>query len=157
MGSKVSKVTYNIFEFFNEIFIAVGAGVAGFGVLLVSGLGSHQFIFTLIVISLAVLVLLYVFRCPGQIKPSNNKIVFISGCDSGLGFSVAQHTSDLGFKVIAGCLNLESHGAAELRKEYGDKIKLIQLDITKPDTISTALNAITDVLKEDPENGKYLA
>jgi hypothetical protein len=49
-------------------------------------------------------------------RPS--RLVIITGCDSGLGLSMAYWATKLGYHVIAGCFNPQGEGANYLRKEF---------------------------------------
>lgn len=155
MGSKLSKTSIRIFEFFNEILIAVGAGFIGIMTLVINSFLTENLFETLLVILCTGAILLYFFRNRDVIKPSRNKFVFITGCDSGLGFSLAQHAYDVGFSVIAGCLKSDSEGAQQLRELYRQQIIVLELDITDAESVNKAVQITRDTLCRDPQNGKY--
>lgn len=60
------------------------------------------------------------------------RLVVIAGCDSGLGLSMALWAQDLGYVVLAGCLNPDGVGA-ELLNEKG--VSVIPLDLTNDDSV----------------------
>lgn len=153
----LSKVCLTLFEVMNEIYIAVGAGVVGMAVLIHHGYKTNQLVRTLSVVSISLGSLIYVFNTssPEKRKATNKQIVFISGCDSGLGFSMALHASQIGFTVIAGFLSLESEGAKEIRSMSKANIKQIELDITHHESVFVAVEALTHFLDCNSSYGNY--
>lgn len=145
MGGFLSRVSLRCFEVLNEFFIGVASGVVGIVVLTSKGLFEANYARTVFVVLLTVGCLIYVFQTHEQIQPSAEKIVFITGCDSGLGFSLAEHVSELGFTVVAGCLKLDSKGAKELKKN--SKIMLIELDITNNSSVNVAVETVSRYLE----------
>lgn len=75
---------------------------------------------------------------------SNKKCVLITGCDTGFGHMSAKCLSQLGFNVFAGCLDVNSAGAKELKRYY--RIKVIQLNVTKQDEIDLAYKDVSSYL-----------
>ena len=61
------------------------------------------------------------------------------GCDSGFGKATAKKLDVLGFTVLATVLDLNSPGALELRACCSPRLKLLQMDLTKPADISRVL------------------
>ena len=55
------------------------------------------------------------------------------GCDTGFGLELARHLHEQGFNVYAGCMLLDSEGAADLAhiSESKGKMTVLQLDVTK--------------------------
>ena len=55
------------------------------------------------------------------------------GCDTGFGFSLAQHLHKIGFTVFAGCLHKDGEGAKHLEQLAidNDRMHVLQLDVTK--------------------------
>lgn len=139
------------FEIANELYIAVAAGIAGMIVLLKHGFETHQSIKTLCVINLSVLAFIYICQESPKLKPSKKKVVFITGCDCGIGYSLAQHIVDLGFTVFAGFLSLDSKGSKEIKKKYGSDIIQIHLDITDSTSVNAAVQTLEHFLKKNPE------
>ncbi|XP_059848714.1 11-beta-hydroxysteroid dehydrogenase type 2 [Hypanus sabinus] len=80
--------------------------------------------------------------------PVQGKAVFITGCDSGFGKSIAQHLDSLGLQVFATVLNKDGQGARELLQCCSEKLTLIQMDLTKPGDIDKALQITKDKLGE---------
>ncbi|XP_063919567.1 D-beta-hydroxybutyrate dehydrogenase, mitochondrial isoform X2 [Zophobas morio] len=129
--SLFSKFCLTVFEILNELYIGVGAGTLSLATI---SLGS----------------LIYVFQSSKEMgHPSLKKIIFISGCDSGLGFSLAIHAAKIGFTVVAGFLSLESSGAKEI-KAFHKNITQIELDITNSDSIFVAVETINRYLNTNP-------
>ncbi|XP_066146916.1 D-beta-hydroxybutyrate dehydrogenase, mitochondrial [Euwallacea fornicatus] len=142
MGS-FSKSVKTCFEIINELYIAVGAGFLGMGVLLRHGFQSHQTIKCFSVIGITAACLAFVFTWEKQkIIANKKKVVIITGCDSGLGFSLAQHAAECGFTVIATFLTLDSKGSNEIKRLYGGYIIQIQLDITDSTSIQNAVQTM---------------
>ncbi|KAM5296924.1 11-beta-hydroxysteroid dehydrogenase type 2 isoform 2-T2 [Glossophaga mutica] len=71
--------------------------------------------------------------------PVATRTVLITGCDSGFGKEAAKKLDAMGFTVLATVLDLESPGALELRACCSPHLKLLQMDMTKPDDIRRAL------------------
>ncbi|KAI4469103.1 short-chain dehydrogenase/reductase family 9c [Holotrichia oblita] len=145
MGGFLSRVSLRIFEVLNEFFIGVASGAVGIVVLTSKGLFEANYARTAFVVLLTVGCLIYIFQTHEQIEPSADKIVFITGCDSGLGFSLAEHVSELGFTVVAGCMRLDSKGAKELKKI--SKIMLVELDITNNSSVNVAVETVSRYLE----------
>ncbi|XP_040077729.1 D-beta-hydroxybutyrate dehydrogenase, mitochondrial-like [Ixodes scapularis] len=75
--------------------------------------------------------------------PAANKSVFITGCDTGLGYVAAVALHRKGFIVFAGCLDQYSEGALYLKSSG---IIVLHVDYLRPDTIENAYRKICDVL-----------
>lgn len=156
MGN-LSKYLLAGFEVANELYIAIGAGLIGMVILIKHGFESHQSIKTVSVIGLSAISLAYIFQETERIKIDKKKVVFITGCDCGIGFSFAQHLVDLGFTVFAGFLSLDSKGSKDIKKKYGGDIIQIQLDITDSNSIKSAVQALDHFLKKNPDYSMYIA
>lgn len=61
------------------------------------------------------------------------------GCDSGFGKETAKKLDAMGFTVLATVLEMNGPGALELRACCSPRLKLLQMDLTKPADISRAL------------------
>lgn len=61
------------------------------------------------------------------------------GCDTGFGKETAKKLDAMGFTVLATVLDLNSPGALELRARCSSRLKLLQMDLTKPEDISRVL------------------
>ncbi|XP_063919565.1 D-beta-hydroxybutyrate dehydrogenase, mitochondrial isoform X1 [Zophobas morio] len=148
--SLFSKFCLTVFEILNELYIGVGAGFVGMVVLIQHGYKTNQLLRTLSLATISLGSLIYVFQSSKEMgHPSLKKIIFISGCDSGLGFSLAIHAAKIGFTVVAGFLSLESSGAKEI-KAFHKNITQIELDITNSDSIFVAVETINRYLNTNP-------
>lgn len=87
-------------------------------------------------------------------KNCNKKIIFITGCDSGLGFKLAAHARELGFTVFAACLNAETDGAKMLKAKWAD-IQILEMDVTVKESVTQGVNKIADFLKNNEDYGTY--
>lgn len=142
MGT-ISKYSLTAFEILNEAYTAVGAGFFGMAKLLVDGFDTSNFLRTAVMVGLTRSCLIYVLRNTERVTPSPKNVIFITGCDSGLGFSFAQHAADLGFTVIAGFLNLKSRGAQIIKEKYTeDQIIPLLLDLTDPSNITEVVKYV---------------
>lgn len=140
MAGFLSRVCLRLFEFCNEVFVGIASGAVGVVVLSAKGLSEAHYMSTIVVITITAGSLVYILQGNESIEPTPEKIVFITGCDSGLGYSLAHYVSDLGFTVVAACRKISSKGAKELKKN--SKIILVELDITSESNIHTAVNTI---------------
>jgi hypothetical protein len=93
-------------------------------------------------------------RRKNMLPASERQIVFITGCDSGLGFSFALHAHKLGFTVVAGCLQAEGEGAKQLLRLCPDRLKVLELDVTSGTSVQTAVEAVQDILARNPHLGR---
>ncbi|WP_330444458.1 SDR family NAD(P)-dependent oxidoreductase [Flavobacterium sp. C4GT6] len=66
-----------------------------------------------------------------------NKIWFITGTSRGFGRVWTEAALQRGDKVAATARNLES--IANFKEKYGDNVLILQLDVTKPEQVKTAL------------------
>ena len=69
------------------------------------------------------------------------KSVLVTGASSGIGKECALHLDKLGFKVFAGVRTEQAK--EKLQKGASDKFRPIILDVTKEETIKTALEVIS--------------
>ncbi|KAI5943155.1 11-beta-hydroxysteroid dehydrogenase type 2 [Manis javanica] len=76
--------------------------------------------------------------CPPRL-PVATRAVLITGCDSGFGKETAKKLDSMGFTVLATVLELDGPGALELRACCSPRLRLLQMDLTKPADISRAL------------------
>lgn len=67
--------------------------------------------------------------------------VLVSGCDSGIGLRLAQRLHDAGYRVLAGCLNIDSAGARHLTTLCDGEcpVQVVQLDVTSDQSVQRAL------------------
>lgn len=154
MGSSLSKISLTLFEITNEVFTAVGSGFVGLFVLIFHGVTTYHIFRTATVTAITVGSLIFFFQSSELCAPSKRKVLFITGCDSGLGFSLAQYAHEEGFTVLAACLNLNSKGAVELRRLFGDEMLQIELDITQSASVATAVQIVEDFLESNSKYGR---
>ncbi|KDR22689.1 hypothetical protein L798_12823, partial [Zootermopsis nevadensis] len=81
---------------------------------------------------------------------SENQLVFITGCDSGLGFSFALHAYKLGYTVVAGCLQANGAGSTELLQLCPQRLHVLQLDVTSDVSVQTAAETVQEMLAHNP-------
>ncbi|ERE77166.1 corticosteroid 11-beta-dehydrogenase isozyme 2-like protein [Cricetulus griseus] len=62
-----------------------------------------------------------------------------AGCDTGFGKETAKKLDAMGFMVLATVLDLNSPGAQELRACCSPRLKLLEMDLTKPEDIRRVL------------------
>ncbi|XP_040088929.1 retinol dehydrogenase 16-like isoform X1 [Oryx dammah] len=95
---------------------------------------------------LVVLVVLYCllrwYRERQVISHLQDKFVFITGCDSGLGNQLARQLDLRGLRVLAACLT--EQGAEQLRNQTSDSLQTVILDVTKIENVT----ATTSWVKE---------
>ena len=60
-----------------------------------------------------------------------------------------------GFVVFAGCLAVEGDGAKKLKKEAGDNLVPVQMNVVSDDEIESALELITEEIEQRGIHGKY--
>ncbi|GBN45868.1 Estradiol 17-beta-dehydrogenase 2 [Araneus ventricosus] len=80
-----------------------------------------------------------------KVQPKG-KAVLITGCARGFGKLIAQHLDSKGFQVFASCLNPDSPGADDLRKSCSSGLQILQLDVTKDESVEKAVQFVKDNL-----------
>lgn len=85
---------------------------------------------------------------------SANQAVFITGCDSGLGYSFALHAHKLGFTVLAGCLHPDGEGGKQLLQLCPKRLHVLGLDVTSGPSVHEALKAVENILARDQFLGR---
>lgn len=72
-----------------------------------------------------------------------NKVIFITGASSGLGFSVALKLAAQGHCVYAGIRNLSKSEQMTLKAdEYGVKLNIIECEVTSTESVNEAIKTI---------------
>lgn len=91
----------------------------------------------------------FVYQAYGRPKKMvpNKKSVLITGCDSGVGLFLAQTAHQLGFHVIATCLDCYGYGANLMREQSSD-ILILQMDVTKPIDVENTLQTVKKYLNQ---------
>uniref|UniRef100_A0A673KDM5 Retinol dehydrogenase 7-like n=1 Tax=Sinocyclocheilus rhinocerous TaxID=307959 RepID=A0A673KDM5_9TELE len=93
-----------------------------------------------------------VFHAENGLSDGFGWAVLITGCDSGFGHHLAKKLDRMGFAVFAGCLCPEGPRAQSLVEEGSDRMKVLQLDVTKDEDVSLAKDFVQANL---PEKGLY--
>ncbi|XP_007546618.1 dehydrogenase/reductase SDR family member 9 [Poecilia formosa] len=91
----------------------------------------------------------YVYRWYKESKRVPNqgdKYVYITGCDSGFGNSLAKHLDKLGFCVIAGCYT--ENGETALKKVSSERLTTISLDVSKSESVKKVAAFIKTLVGE---------
>ncbi|WP_185806809.1 SDR family oxidoreductase [Bacillus salinus] len=73
------------------------------------------------------------------------KTVYITGCDRGLGLALVQSFLNEGFAVFAGSYLPEWPELQELKKEVGEQLHILSLDVTDANSVQLAADEITRV------------
>ncbi|KAH8384045.1 hypothetical protein KR009_011828 [Drosophila setifemur] len=91
-----------------------------------------------------------------HLKVDSRHVVLITGCDSGLGHSLAVYCHDaLHMTVVSCCHNLESEGAKLLQerspsKDGESRMHTLELDLLEPDSIRLVHRQLRDLLAQNP-------
>ena len=85
---------------------------------------------------------------------TTHKAIIVTGCDTGFGHKTALRLNQEGFFVFACCLNSESEGAKKLTKNahMKDRMKVIQVDVTKEKDVIKARAVVDEVISSDKNN-----
>ncbi|XP_015225895.1 PREDICTED: retinol dehydrogenase 3-like [Cyprinodon variegatus] len=75
-----------------------------------------------------------------RVSDKGNKYVYITGCDSGFGNTLAKYLDKLGFRVIAGCYT--ENGEIALKKVSSERLTTVSLDVTKSDSVKKVADFI---------------
>lgn len=67
----------------------------------------------------------------------------LTGCDSGLGYSLAVHCQRQGARVVAGVLQHDGPGAGEL---FRKGVRVLPLDVTSKSSIASFTQEIEKIL-----------
>lgn len=97
---------------------------------------------------------------PREKKIMNDKnLVITTGCDSGLGYSMAVHCHDkLKLSIVACVYQKNSKGAEKLKTLYGDsnRFHMVELDVTRDSSINELKTFIEELLQEKSGLGKRI-
>lgn len=88
------------------------------------------------------------------------EVVITTGCDSGLGYSIAVHCHNvLNMSVVACVQHQESKGSVKLRNMFGNssRFHIAELDITKPEKIMAVHEFVQDLLEKNKDLREYLS
>lgn len=99
--------------------------------------------------------LLYVLhKLTGSLrKPSVNDVILITGCDSGIGYSLAMRCHKLGMTVVAACLDPNGVGPLRL-KELGNNVRVVEMDVTSTESIRRSLGQVYKFFSKEPNLSK---
>ncbi|GFO09453.1 corticosteroid 11-beta-dehydrogenase isozyme 2 [Plakobranchus ocellatus] len=85
---------------------------------------------------------------PASHLNAQNRAVFITGCDRGIGHALVMKLDHMGMVVFAGCLEEDGEGAAELKDKCSERLHILKLDVTNADDIERASKYIKRSLKD---------
>ena len=77
-----------------------------------------------------------------RVVPSAEKVVLITGCDSGFGHRLARRLDALGFTVVAGVLAKEGEGAKELAERCSSRLRVLPMDVTKVEDVKRVVGEL---------------
>ncbi|CAL1301441.1 unnamed protein product [Larinioides sclopetarius] len=80
-----------------------------------------------------------------KLKPKG-KAVLITGSARGIGNALAKHLDSKGYHVFASCRDSNSSGADDLRKSCSCRLKVLQLDVTKDESVEKAVKFVKENL-----------
>ena len=87
------------------------------------------------------------YRSSQTVGNYGDRYVFITGCDTGFGNLLTKKLDAMGFHVFAGCLTQK--GMEQLKGETSNKVRVVQMDVTKTESIQTAFEAVKSSLPEN--------
>lgn len=85
------------------------------------------------------------WRFRQKIPASKNKLIIITGCDSGLGYSFSKKCQQVGLRVLSGCLNLDSEGARDLSQDG----HVVNLDVRNDDSVFKMRERAGEILEKE--------
>lgn len=89
----------------------------------------------------------YLYCCfKSRDKIFSNHAIIVTGCDSGLGYSLALHCRKLGAVVIASVLQIDGPGAKQLENE---NVLVYPLDVTKIKSVENFVNSVRTILTQN--------
>lgn len=77
---------------------------------------------------------------------TENRAVFVTGCDSGFGHLLAKRLDFLGYPVFAGCLDDNSSGAKGLKRISSDRLQVVKIDVTSDSSVNDAVSFVEENL-----------
>ena len=90
----------------------------------------------------------------GKPYEGSNNLVVITGCDTGIGRIAAERFLQLGFTVIAGCL--DSASAKASFKPASSRLHVVQLDICKQNEVDRFTHYIRNLMDRSSDMRKDL-
>ena len=85
---------------------------------------------------------------------SMKDVIVTTGCDSGLGYSIAVHChNNLNMSVVACVLNQESRGASKLKELFSSskRFHLVELDVTIPESVQKLKKFVEQLLEQNKD------
>lgn len=82
------------------------------------------------------------------------EVIVTTGCDSGLGYSIAVHCHNvLNMSVVACVQHPDSKGAIKLRNMFGSSTRfhIVELEITKPEKIKAVNEFVQGLLEKNKD------
>jgi retinol dehydrogenase-16 len=76
----------------------------------------------------------------------SQRYVFITGCDTGFGNLIVKRLDALGCRVFAGCLT--EVGETDLKKSCSERLQVVSLDVSKPESVENAFNFVKSKLPQ---------
>lgn len=73
-----------------------------------------------------------------------HRYILVTGCDTGFGNLLAKRLDKLGCHVFASCLT--ETGETELKKCSSDRMTVLSLDVSRPDSVRRALSLVKEKL-----------
>ena len=98
-------------------------------------------------LALCALVALAPHLLAGAPQPAAGHVVFVTGCDSGMGYHTALRLASAGYTVVAGCYMREASDA-KLKdalahdEEAQARLSTVALDVTKDESVDAARDAV---------------
>ncbi|XP_013119309.1 D-beta-hydroxybutyrate dehydrogenase, mitochondrial [Stomoxys calcitrans] len=93
-----------------------------------------------------------------QVKVTPRNVILITGCDSGLGFSLALYCHSLNMTVISACHNVNSAGAKMLQHLNDPKRMItIELDLLQPESIERIQTYLEEMLSGERNDYQFTA
>jgi enoyl-[acyl-carrier-protein] reductase (NADH) len=86
-------------------------------------------------------------------------LIVTTGCDSGLGYSMAVHCHEkLNVSIVACVHNSNSRGAEKLQSKFGNskRFHMCQLDVTKDSSINEVRRFVENLLETKEGLGNFL-
>jgi NAD(P)-dependent dehydrogenase (short-subunit alcohol dehydrogenase family) len=74
--------------------------------------------------------------------PCHQRLVVVTGCDSGIGLQTARRFDYAGFHVLAGCRDVRSDGARDLQQFTSKRLRVVPLDETNDEQIDRLVEMV---------------
>ena len=89
----------------------------------------------------------YLLYLPKISKRPESLYILVTGCDTGFGNAAAKRLDGMGYHVIAGCLT--EAGETDLRKACSEKLRTIQMDVSKKESVQKAFEFVSNSLPSE--------